>query len=150
MSIETSSEDALSLESLEIGAHPLVEPLLERLRVRELLSEALPVPDPRAKLAPIEAALDLGLERVGGAVGSAARDAFVKGDTTRWGSDPWTMGSYPSVEPGKAGMMATLRKPVADRIFFAGDACHEDLPGSCAGAHYSGIETAEAVIHCLL
>ena len=98
---------------------------------------------------PLEAALDLGLELVAGVVGSSARDTFVKGDYTRWGSDPWTVGSYASVEPGKGGAREALRTPVADRIFFAGDACHEELSASCAGAHLSGIETAEEVIRHL-
>ncbi len=51
--------EALSLESLEVGAHPLIEPLLERLGLRELLSQALGAPDRRVKLAPVDSALVL-------------------------------------------------------------------------------------------
>ena len=42
--------DALSLESLYVGAHPVVQPILERLRVRAFLEETLGKPDPRTKL----------------------------------------------------------------------------------------------------
>jgi len=98
---------------------------------------------------PLEAALDYGLGVVGGAVGSAARSAFVKGDYTRWGSDNWTRGSYASAAPGAAHLRQVLATPVAERIFFAGDACHQEFSGSCAGAHYSGVETAEAMIRQL-
>jgi hypothetical protein len=57
MSSEAPRAEALSLESLELGAHPLIAPLLERLKLRELLSEVLPVPERRAKLAPVDSAL---------------------------------------------------------------------------------------------
>jgi len=49
--------DDLSLDSLYVGGQPLITPYLERLRVREFLSEALGPPDPRAKLAPVDTAI---------------------------------------------------------------------------------------------
>ena len=51
--------ETLVLESLEVGAHPLIEPLLERLRLREFLQQALLPPDSRIKLAAIDSALVL-------------------------------------------------------------------------------------------
>lgn len=59
MSTEVHNGEALTLESLEVGAHPLIEPLLERMKVREWLSQQLPVPDRRTKLAPVDSALVL-------------------------------------------------------------------------------------------
>ena len=47
----------LTLDTKEVGAHPLVQPLLDRLRVREFLAQALGPPDPRAKLAAVDSAL---------------------------------------------------------------------------------------------
>jgi len=49
--------DALALESLYLGACPVIQPFLERLRVRPLLAEALGKPDPRLKLPHVDSAL---------------------------------------------------------------------------------------------
>jgi len=49
--------EALSLESLQVGAHPFIEPLLERLRLREFSRQAPSSPDPRVKLAAVASAL---------------------------------------------------------------------------------------------
>jgi len=51
--------DGLTLESLQIGGHPLIEPFLERLRVRERLAEALGPPDRRLKLPHADSAMIL-------------------------------------------------------------------------------------------
>lgn len=49
--------DALALESLQVGGHPLIRPFLERLRVHAFLTEALGRPDPRTKLPPADSAM---------------------------------------------------------------------------------------------
>ena len=49
--------DELTLESLYMGGHPLIQPFLERLRLREHLEEALGPPDRRFKLNPVDSAL---------------------------------------------------------------------------------------------
>lgn len=51
------SDDGLALESLQVGGHPLVEPFLQRLHVRELLAEALGPPDRRLKLPHADSAM---------------------------------------------------------------------------------------------
>lgn len=52
-----SEQDQLQLESDEIGAHPLIQPLIERLRLRELFAEAFGKPDARLKLPLVDSAL---------------------------------------------------------------------------------------------
>jgi len=52
-----SQQDALRLESEEIGAHPLIQPLIERLKLRQFLSEAFGKPDARLKLPHVDSAL---------------------------------------------------------------------------------------------
>jgi len=47
------------LRSYQVGALPLVNRLLERMRLREILSEHLPVDDPRTELATVSALLVL-------------------------------------------------------------------------------------------
>jgi len=49
--------DALTLESLGIGGHPLLRPFIERLRLRELLTDALGAMDRRLKLDPVDGLL---------------------------------------------------------------------------------------------
>ena len=54
---EDDVTDALSLESLYVGAHPVIQPILERLRVRAFLEETLGKPDPRTKLSLVDGAM---------------------------------------------------------------------------------------------
>ena len=49
--------EALALESLGIGGHPLLRPFIERLRLRELLTDALGPMDGRLKLDPVDGLL---------------------------------------------------------------------------------------------
>ena len=49
----------LELQSYQVGALPLVNRLLERMRLREILSEHLPADDPRTELATVSALLVL-------------------------------------------------------------------------------------------
>ncbi len=49
--------DALALESLCLGGHPVIRPFLERLGIRMFLEETLGRPDPRSKLPPVESAM---------------------------------------------------------------------------------------------
>lgn len=49
--------DALTLESLGVGGHPLIRPFAHRLRLRELLSDALGPMDRRLKLNPVDSLL---------------------------------------------------------------------------------------------
>lgn len=49
--------DGLTLESLSIGAQPLIKPFLERLRLRELLADALGPMDRRLQLDPVDSLL---------------------------------------------------------------------------------------------
>ena len=97
------------------------------------------------EIAGVEAAVDFALEELKKTLGNNVQDKFVKGSVSRWGEDPWTLGSYASAEPGAYHLRRALREPVDKKIFFAGEACHKDLWATCAGAHLSGIETANEV-----
>ena len=54
-----SLSETLALESLQVGALPLIEPLIKRLRLREFLQQAFSSPNPRIKLAAVDSALVL-------------------------------------------------------------------------------------------
>jgi monoamine oxidase len=69
---------------------------------------------------------------------------------TRWGRNPWTRGAYSAARPGQAGMRAVLAEPVADRVFFAGEACGPPKwSGSLAAAYASGIEASRQLLASL-
>ena len=84
----------------------------------------------------------------GAKVDSALRPGAV---VTRWGSDPFTRGSYAYARPGHAGARAVLAEPLAGgRLVFAGEATRADgLAGTVGGAYLSGIEAAGIVTACV-
>ncbi len=101
------------------------------------------------ELAGVKAGLDWGLSEVVKIYGSDVRKYFVKGNITRWGEYPWTLGAYASARPGYFHMRKELRKTIADKVFFAGEATHPLQWGTCGGALLSGIDAANTVANTL-
>jgi len=65
---------------------------------------------------------------------------------TRWGSDPWTHGSYSYVPVGSSfERYAALGEPIGDRVFFAGEATDPDHPATVHGAFLSGVRAAREI-----
>ena len=56
---QRAGAQGLQLRSYQVGALPLVNRLLERMRLREILSEHLPADDPRTELSTVSALLVL-------------------------------------------------------------------------------------------
>jgi monoamine oxidase len=93
-----------------------------------------------------------------GALEAAARDVLVmlfgaasgrrvrRSTATAWVGDPWARGSYSAARPGFARCRTVLAHPVAERIFFAGDACTVDTFGAIHGAWASGEAAARNVV----
>jgi monoamine oxidase len=65
---------------------------------------------------------------------------------TAWAADPFAGGSYSFARPGRRGDRAALAEPVEDRIFFAGEACHETLFSTVHGAWASGEAAAQDLL----
>ncbi|UOE43926.1 flavin monoamine oxidase family protein [Agromyces larvae] len=65
---------------------------------------------------------------------------------SRWGADPFARGaiSYADVG-GTERLRVALSRPVRDRLWFAGEACSTDAPGTMQGAIASGEAAAAAV-----
>lgn len=95
------------------------------------------------------AAIDFVLGKLRGLIGGDVDRHFLKGHATMWSSDPLVRGCYASARPGGYRMREVLRRPVAERLFFAGEACHGDLWATVGGADISGRQTAEAVLRQL-
>lgn len=77
--------------------------------------------------------------------GSGIEQAFVKGVVTRWAADPWALGSYSAVRPGKADARRVLTEPVG-ALHFAGEACAGSWTTQLAGAYLSGRGAAAKII----
>jgi monoamine oxidase len=91
------------------------------------------------------AAVDFAKEKLRDMLGSETDKHFVRGGFTGWGRDPWSLGAYASAKPGAYAARAAMRKPVEDRLFFAGEACAGAFAETCGGAMRSGIENANEV-----
>jgi monoamine oxidase len=83
------------------------------------------------------------------ALGGDIRRHLSAPKATAWYLDPHARGSYSAALPGHAHRRADLALPLADRLFFAGEACSPDFFSTCHGAHLSGIATASAVAEAL-
>jgi monoamine oxidase len=82
--------------------------------------------------------------------GSGLRSRLCGVRQTRWGTDPFSLGSYAVARPGAAAMRAVLARPVADRLLFAGEACAGDgWAATVAGAHRSGRRAAREALALL-
>ncbi len=66
---------------------------------------------------------------------------------TRWGMDPFSLGSYSYLPPGATGRdNETLSEPVGDRLFFAGEATYQKHTSTVRGAFESGEREANRIL----
>jgi monoamine oxidase len=81
--------------------------------------------------------------------GSAILDRIVAVKPTAWQGDPWIAGAYSVARPGQGDARAALARPIADRLFFAGEAASLDAFATAHGAHLTG-EAAIAAVRRVL
>ncbi len=91
------------------------------------------------------AAVDHALERFVRIAGGDARKAFAAGVLVAWSEDPFALGSYAVVLPGRIKARDALAKPVGDRIWFAGEATAGAFSMTAGGAYIAGRDAARAV-----
>ncbi|MEX0280467.1 MAG: flavin monoamine oxidase family protein, partial [Arenibacterium sp.] len=96
-----------------------------------------------------DAVVDYALEQLVRITGSNPRKHFVKGFATDWASNPLTHGAYGATRPGAFDAREKLAEPLADTLFFAGEAVMEDISALVNGAFVSGLETANDMAKCL-
>ena len=63
-----------------------------------------------------------------------------------WPADPYAKMSYSYIPPGGAGLRATLREPVDDVLYFAGEAANPVRPACVHGALESGVSAASEIV----
>ncbi len=80
-------------------------------------------------------------------VGSDARKHFIKGIATDWATNPLTHGAYSAVKPGCVGAPEVLSEPIADKLFFAGEATGGNRSALVKGAYESGRKAANTTVH---
>jgi monoamine oxidase len=93
----------------------------------------------------VEGGIDFALGELRKIYGSKIDQYFIKGDATRWGSDPLIQGSFASAEPGAYRYRKRLRESIGDRIYFAGEACSEIYWATVHGAYETGVKAANIV-----
>ena len=67
-----------------------------------------------------------------------------------WRHDPWSRGSWAVVPPGHAPARAFLRAPLADTVWFAGEALSRAQWGTVGGAYEEGTRAAEAAAEAVV
>jgi monoamine oxidase len=81
--------------------------------------------------------------------GNDAGKHVLRGDMSRWANNPWVRGAYSAARPGRTAARRELARPVANRLFFAGEALAGEFAQTCGGAALSGQATAREVLKVL-
>jgi monoamine oxidase len=81
--------------------------------------------------------------------GEAVRRKIGWSSAMRWDQEPFIGAAYGVAAPGHAAARRVLAEPVHERIIFAGEAIHETLFGTVAGAWASGERAADAALRLL-
>jgi monoamine oxidase len=92
------------------------------------------------------AMIDFALNWLGSLYGADMKNQVKRRHATRWNSEPWVLGASSAAAPGAQSARKILTEPLSGRIFLAGEATHETLWGTVAGAWESGERAAEAVL----
>jgi monoamine oxidase len=95
------------------------------------------------------AAVDFAIERLTAMIGGRVRGAVTGGRLAGWWTDPYARGSYSVARPGHVSARMALRRPVADRIWFAGEATAGGGAMTVGGATLEGERAAREVVRIL-
>jgi monoamine oxidase len=93
----------------------------------------------------VEASVDIALEKLKSVFGNDIAKHVVAKNVSSWRGDPWVKGAYSAATPGHADARNILREPLANRLFFAGEATHASFYSTCHGAYLSGIDAVDSV-----
>ena len=85
-----------------------------------------------------------------GLFGSDIKRSVRRSQATRWAKDPWVLGAFSAAAPGGQGARKVLSEPVGGHLWFAGEAVHETLWGTVAGAWEAGERAADAAMKRLV
>ena len=89
------------------------------------------------------------IDWLAGLFGSGLKRAVERTHATRWTKEPWVLGAFSAAAPGGQWARKALSEPLDERLWFAGEAVHETLWGTIAGAWEAGERAADAAIKWL-
>jgi monoamine oxidase len=95
------------------------------------------------------AMIDFAAEWLAGLYGAEVKKAIGRKHATRWNSEPYALGAWSAAVPGSQFARHQLLEPIADDVWYAGEAAHETLWGTVGGAWESGERAADAVLRRL-
>ena len=81
--------------------------------------------------------------------GSGLKRAAGRSHATNWNAEPWVLGAMSAAAPGAQFARRALIDSINNRIWFAGEAAHERLWGTVAGAWESGDRAALAALRVI-
>lgn len=93
-----------------------------------------------------DAAAAFAIDELVALLGSAWRDRLHPVAATRWREERWIGGSYSHALVGRSSARQALGAPVAERLFFAGEACSAQDFSTAHGAYASGAAAADAIL----
>jgi monoamine oxidase len=93
--------------------------------------------------------VDFAAGRLADLYGADVKKAIKRSHATRWNFEPWALGAFSVAMPGFQAARRIIAEPVQNAVWFAGEAAHETLWGTVAGAWESGERAADAVLHRL-
>lgn len=92
------------------------------------------------------AAIALAVEQHKAMFGSDIAREITAASSTAWRGDPLIRGAYSAARPGMAHLRADLARPVADRLFFAGEATSTEFYSTVHGACFSGRRAVDEAV----
>jgi len=95
---------------------------------------------------PLEESENLMMSALTDLFGSDFKKKIVKFRASAWGDDPLIKGAYSASKPGKSDQRKCLALPVADRLYFAGEAASANAFCTAHGAWQSGIDAVLSAV----
>ncbi len=96
-----------------------------------------------------KAAVEFAVEWLSAMFGADVKRTLRRTQVTNWNAEPWALGASSAAAPGGQWARKALMEPVRGRVYFAGEAAHETMWGTVAGAWESGERAANTVIRRL-
>ena len=93
---------------------------------------------------PIEESENLMMTALTDTFGTNFKKKIIKFRASAWGDDPLIKGAYSASKPGCADQRKVLAMPIADRLYFAGEATSADAFCTAHGAYQSGSDAVTA------
>jgi monoamine oxidase len=92
-----------------------------------------------------EAQADWAKQQLSVLFGNSIKSSVIATCATPFDREPWIGGGYAYCRYGSGNQRAALAEPIEDRLFFAGEACSSDHPGTAHGAWLSGVAAIEQI-----